>query len=332
MRSTVGGVPTVQDAVDALLPAPHRAAAGAALAGVLAGAPLRGLAPVTGGASGALTYRADTPAGALLLRVETARDPFRDPHRSYPCLRAAAAAGIAPPVHHADPDAGVVVMAYLDQRPLAEHPGGPGGVVAELGGLLARLQATPPFPPLLGDFGALLDRMLALVEEAGVFVQGALRPHREAFVRLRAGYPWGAAVSSHNDVNESNVLFDGRRLWLVDWETAFRNDPLADVAIVANTLADGPGLEDVLLEAWLGRTPEAGVRTRLATMRRLVLLYYGCLMVSVSVGRVSGRALDAPTPDEFRAAVASGALTLADPETLFTLGRMQLAGFLAGEA
>jgi hypothetical protein len=55
-------------------------------------------------------------------------------------------------------------------------------------------------------------------------------------------------------------------------------------------------------------------------------------MASVSIGRVSGRALDAPTPDEFRAAVASGALTLADPETLFTLGRMQLAGFLAGGA
>jgi thiamine kinase-like enzyme len=39
-------------------------------------------------------------------------------------------------------------------------------------------------------------------------------------------------VSSHNDSIPSNILFDGDRLWLIDWESAYRNDPLVDVAIV----------------------------------------------------------------------------------------------------
>jgi thiamine kinase-like enzyme len=35
-------------------------------------------------------------------------------------------------------------------------------------------------------------------------------------------------VSSHNDLNPNNVLFEGERAWLIDWELAFRfHDALA---------------------------------------------------------------------------------------------------------
>ncbi len=35
-------------------------------------------------------------------------------------------------------------------------------------------------------------------------------------------------------------LFDGKRLWLIDWETWHRNDPLVDVAILIDNLARRP--------------------------------------------------------------------------------------------
>ena len=96
------------------------------------------------------------------------------------------------------------------------------------------------FPPLLDDFAALLGQMLAMIEGAGVFAPGVLAPVHDGFDRICAAYPWerDVQVSSHNDVNPFNVLFDGDRLWLIDWEIAFRNDPLADVACVANNFAD----------------------------------------------------------------------------------------------
>ena len=199
------------------------------------------LEPVSGGASGALVHRIDVEDGRrLLLRIETARDPFRNPHRSYVCLQTAAAAGIAPAVHVADPDAGIVVMDFIDQRPITEHPGGPVGVLRELGELVARLQATSVFPPLVDNFAVVLAQMLAMIEGAGVFAPGVLAPVHDGFERIRAAYPWhrDAQVSSHNDVNPFNVLFDGDRLWLIDWEIAFRNDPFADIACVANNFAD----------------------------------------------------------------------------------------------
>ena len=324
-----------------IVPTQHRESARAALLSAIDATAEVALAPVSGGASGALVHRVDIDgARPLLLRIETARDPFRNPHRSYPCLRAAADAGIAPGVHVADPDAGIVVMDFIDQRPITEHPGGAAGVLRELGVLLARLQATPVSPPLLDDFAALLGQMLAMIDGAGVFAPGVLAPIQDGLERIRSAYPWDhdAQVSSHNDVNPYNVLFDGDRLWLIDWEIAFRNDPYADVACVANNFADPVALpdsavelEDALLRSWLGRAPERSERSRLALMRQLNRLFYACLMMSTSIGQQPPEVdLVALTVDAFRGEIEAGRLALGSPHLLHVMGKMQLAGFLAG--
>lgn len=327
-----------------VLPEHHREPAREALLGVADADARITLTAVSGGASGALVHRVGFEDGAnsLLLRIETSRDPFRNPHRSYVCLRRAADAGIAPAVHAADPDAGIVVMDFIEQRPLDQHPGGPDGLVHELGQLLARLQRTQVFPPLLDDFASVLEQMLAMIEHVGVFAAGVLAPVHDGFATIRAAYPWhlAAQVSSHNDVNPFNVLFDGERLWLIDWEIAFRNDPLADVACVANNFADqivsgdaATRLETELLTAWLGHAPDRATRARLALMRRLNRLFYACLMLSVSAGaRLPEPDLDALSVEAFRAEIEAGRLALGSPHLLHEMGKMQLAGFVAGLA
>ena len=326
-----------------VLPAQHRERARAALLAAADGNARVSLGPVSGGASGALVHRVDIDgAPNLLLRIETARDPFRNPHRSYVCLRTAAGAGIAPPVHVADPDAGIVVMDFIHQRPITEYPGGPVDAVRELGGRVAQLQATATFPPLLDDFATLLGQMLAMIQHAAVFAPGVLAPVHDGFDRICAAYPWDrdAQVSSHNDVNPFNVLYDGDRLWLIDWEIAFRNDPFADVASVANNFADPDApagaaeeLDEALLAAWLGHAPDGPTRSRFALMRLLNRLFYACLMMSTSAGRHPPETdLDALTVDAFRAELESGRLALGSPLLLHTMGKMQLAGFLAGVA
>ncbi len=326
-----------------VVPEAHRESVRSALLNAADGRAVVSLTPVSGGASGALVHRVDLDgARSLLLRIETARDPFRNPHRSYVCLRTAAEAGIAPAVHVADPDAGIVVMDFVHQRPITEHPGGAIGVVRELGARLAQLQATATFPALLDDFAGLLGQMLAMIDGAGVFAPGVLSPVHDNLDRIVEAYPWGsdAQVSSHNDVNPFNVLFDGERLWLIDWELAFCNDPFADVASVANNFTEpdldaaspaARAVEDALLEAWLGRPPDRPMRSRFAVMRHLNRLFYACLMMSTSIGQHPPETdLDALSPDAFRAELESGRLALGSPLLLHTMGKMQLAGFLAG--
>jgi hypothetical protein len=212
---------------------------------------------------------------------------------------------------------------------LAEFPGGAPALVRELGALIGRLQATAPSRPLMEDFGAVVDVMLNLICDGALFAPGVLDGHVAGLARIRAEYPWAAHVSAHNDVNPRNVLFDGERLWLVDWELAFGNDPLADVANVANNFTDVPDVDTQVLDGWMGRRPDDDTRHRLVLMRDLHRLFYGTLLLSEFIGRRDSEAeLIAPTPDEFRAAIARGELR-GTPELRFVLGKMNLVGFAA---
>jgi thiamine kinase-like enzyme len=94
-----------------------------------------------------------------------------------------------------------------------------------------------------------------------------LDPHRDGFERLRDAYPWDESglVSSHNDPHPGNILFDGERLWLIDWETAYRNDPAVDLAIMTMYRAGTPVLQEALLHAWRGRPSDPVLRARACT-------------------------------------------------------------------
>jgi hypothetical protein len=287
--------------------------------------------PVPGGASGALAYRVQVDGRDYLLRVESRRaEAPRNPHH-YACLQAASDAGIAPRVRYADASAGVAIMDFVAQRPLADHPGGPAALVAGVGELLARLQHGPAFPSLL-TYPDLIGRLLGSMTTSGRLAAGLLDRHGEAFGLIRDAYPWAddSRVASHNDPNPRNILFDGERLWLIDWETAFLNDPMVDVAIVTLELASTPELEGVLLRSWLGHEPDEDVRARLALMKPLVRLYYGLMLLTLSPASATPDVdLSAPSVEAFGADVASGRITIGSPEMPRVLGKMMLAGFLA---
>jgi aminoglycoside phosphotransferase (APT) family kinase protein len=320
---------TVPELLD-IVPEPHRTTAGAALAEAF-GSRVEALRPMTGGASAALVYAVEAGGRSYLMRMETRRDAMRNPHQ-YACMRTAAEAGIAPPLRYVEADAGVAIMDFLPQRPLDQYPGGPAALARALGDLAARLQATPVFPFLI-DYRDLVQHLLAGMNASGRFAPGLLDPHAQGLADIRDAYPWDPAslVSSHNDPNPSNVLFDGERLWLIDWETGYRNDPFADVAIMANDQAATPELETELLSAWLGRAPDAMARARLMVMRQLTRLYYAGIIFAVALRAGGPRidSLDAPDVATFRAEVAAKGLTPGSPEALRTLAVMCLAGFQA---
>jgi hypothetical protein len=138
-------------------------------------------------------------------------------------------------------------------------------------------------------------------------------------------------VSSHNDAVPNNILFDGRRLWLIDWESAYCNDPLVDVAIMLDGVARGPEMEEVLLGAWLGRTPDELTRGRLDVVRALTRLYYAGVFLSASAAASWVKQetdLSAPSSVDFQRAIKAGRLKAAQPKPKHILGKMFLASFL----
>lgn len=95
--------------------------------------------------------------------------------------------------------------------------------------------------------------------------------------QLAAVYPRNDSdmVSSHNDLfRPGNVLFDGHRVWLVDWEAAFLNDRYADLAVVANLLVADDAEERAYLQAYFGQPPDPYQRARFFLMQQIVHMFY----------------------------------------------------------
>ena len=227
-------------------------------------------------------------------------------------------------------------MDFVQRQPLDRYPGGLPALTKALGELLARLQATPTFPAFV-RYPDIVARLWAHVCRTGLFAPGVLDRCNDHLERIRAAYIWDEAnsVSSHNDSLPANILFDGNRLWLIDWESAYRTDPLVDLAVVGDSFARTPELEEILHRAWLGRPLDEALRDRLRLVRALTRLYYAGVLFSASA--TAPRAapdmrIAAPTLAELAAATSAGRLRIDTPAAKHVFGKMFLASFLTDVA
>jgi predicted Ser/Thr protein kinase len=313
------------------LPDERREAAHAALRHVLGTVPVDGVTPLAGGFTTAAVFRIDAGGRRYVLRVEGRPSPLRNPHQ-YQSMRIASEAGIAPRLYYFDEDSRVAVIDFIQAQPLASFAGGPHVRAQALGELRRRLDATPLFPYFV-DYPAIVARLWAHVCRTGLFADGVLDPVNECLAAIREAYVWdgGHSVSCHNDPVPANVLYDGNRLWLIDWESAYRNDPLTDVAIMSDHFARTEELQAVLLQAWLGRVPDAALRARLEHVAALTRLYYAGVFLSASalVPRAApDSGLAAPTMPALEEAVAAGRLKFGTRAHNHIVGKMFLASFL----
>jgi aminoglycoside phosphotransferase (APT) family kinase protein len=288
---------------------------------------------IAGGASQAEIYRIEISGRPYLLRLEgTDRVGFHDPHRSFRCMRIAAEVGVAPPLHYADPETGAAVMDFVPTRSIFEYPGERLDLLRDLSGLFARLRDAADFPRL-AEYPAIVAHMLGLVRASKLFAPGLLDQHSDALTRIRDAYRWDAysLVASHNDPNPGNILFDGQRLWLVDWETAFLNDPLVDAATAANFLVTTGEQENLLLDRCLGRAPQAGDRARFTLMRQMSRLLYAGFMLGIAAARPLAKVeedLAAPSLPQVFSSIAQGSLAGGAPDTMLVFGKAFLKEFL----
>ncbi|MBA7478635.1 MAG: hypothetical protein DI543_02005 [Bradyrhizobium icense] len=316
------------------LSAAQRLGAQQALTSVLGTAAVPGIRPLTGGVSGAFVFLVESGGRRFVLRVEGPASPLRNPHQ-YQSMRIAAEQGIAPAVHYLDENHRVVMMDFIEDRPLETYPDGAPGLARAIGAMIRKLQSAPPFPVFV-DYPDIVGRLWLHVCRTGLFADGLLDGATRRLAEIRATYDRRAQdyVSNHNDVLPRNVLFDGERIWLIDWESAYRNDPLVDVATALDNFAPSPEMEEMLLLAWLGREPDRLMRDRLAQVRALTRLYYtGVLFSAAAQGPRAAPevSLSAFNAGEFEQAIRGKRLLPETPEASLALGKMFLASFLTGE-
>lgn len=284
---------------------------------------LDGATPLSGGLSGARVWRIRVGGIAYLLRVETSeRDALRDPQRSYRCMRLAAEACLAPRVRYADADDGVMILDHVQARgSVLEHPAPRRELVVELGHALRALHAIEGFPPLV-DYLDGLDDLVGQAGRSGAVPMDAFDPWARLFVVCRRLTP--EPVSSHNDLNPRNLLHDGRRVWLIDWEAAFRADRYVDLAAIANTFAVDPDGEALLLATYFGREATCAERARLWLFRQVSHVFHAAIFVVGVAGQARAASLDGPELDAIHQGLALGEPLLDAPEGRLAYGLARL--------
>jgi hypothetical protein len=287
------------------------------------------IVPIDEGGSTAFVFRVAHGGRRYLLRAEGEHSPLRNPHQ-YISLRIAAESGLAPRLFHLDEANGILIADFIVQQPLRAYPGGPGALARAVGELAARLQEAPLFPSFV-DYPDIVARLFVHVVRTGLFAPGLLDPYTERLEKITVRWQPARLVSAHNDINPRNILFDGARLWLIDYESAYRGDPLIDIAVLLDNFAATPALEMALLAAWGGQADPA----HLADARALTRLYYAGFFLSFSatLPRIAPETdLAAPSAAQFLGGVRTGHFQPRTPDTLHTLGKIYLASFMTGDA
>jgi thiamine kinase-like enzyme len=144
-------------------------------------------------------------AATDLLAVDRANERYN--------TRAAATAGVGPPVLHELPEWDVFVLAWVDARTMSIEA-------------LRQLHAGPRFRDDFDMFRT-TERYLGVVDERSITIPTGYRDRLDRLPRIEAAlavHPL-PTVPCHNDLLAENYLDDGERLWLVDYEYSGNNDP-----------------------------------------------------------------------------------------------------------
>jgi thiamine kinase-like enzyme len=188
--------------------------------------------------------------------------------------RAAHLAGLSPEVVHAE--SGVMILRYVEGRTLTPEDVRDGVRLASLIDLVRRCHRDVPRflrGPVLSFnvFHVVRDYAATLREGASRYVPLLVDLLARADVlEARAGAV--DLVFGHNDLLAANLIDDGRRLWLIDWDYAGFGTSLFDLGNLASNNAFSPDLEEALLAAYFGCPVEDGLRRRYAAMKCASLL------------------------------------------------------------
>src|SRR5262249_19398036 len=103
-------------------------------------------------------------------------------------------------------------------------------------------------------------------------------------------------VSRHSDLKPENIVFDGQRVWLVDWQAAFVNDRYFGLAVVANFVVVNDADERLYLEKYFGQPPDEYQRARLFLMRQVMHVFYATVfLLPGSAGQPINRGENLPS-------------------------------------
>jgi aminoglycoside phosphotransferase (APT) family kinase protein len=269
--------------------------------------------PITMGLSGAHVIAVVTEKGEFILRVSASTS--HDAVRSLRLLRLVSDHDIAPPLLWTSDDGRATVSvkipgSLMDTRSDVEARK---RAMESIADMLRRLHALPvddvePTDPVAA--ARTVWRAFSARADVPQWILSLADAFDDCEARLASDR---RRVLSHNDVNPGNVLWDGQRAWLADWDAAGANHPYYDLA----TLAMFHAMPDDSANALLSRQEGAVLTENDLAMFSALRTVSGILAGTTSLQSVSNLAAlgittvsEAPTHQQFGKMFAAGKIDL----------------------
>jgi aminoglycoside phosphotransferase (APT) family kinase protein len=263
------------------------------------------IARLGGGCSGAAVYNLAIDGRRYMLRHERASTE-ENRAREFSCMRVAAERGIAPRVHYASVQDGVCITDFVQGLTLGEslRQGG-GDYMAPLATLLRALHAGPAFPKVMTVPDACIAFGGALRSRAAEMPLGRELVDRVAEMRAALA-PHIVDAPCHHDLNPGNILVEGDRLWLIDWNGACAGDAFHDVVTQAVFIYRTPEARAKWLRTYLERDPTPIEAAREVVTHAQALTFFAALFFAHHIPSSS-----APPPPRPSAPADSSSETIA---------------------
>ena len=276
---------------------------------------VRSVEEIQVGLSGAEVHGVSTDAGDYVLRIVPILDHDRWTRELF-VRRLTSDAGIAPALEWVDESRGVTLSQRIGGRGFVPALGDASERMRALGSLartIARLHALPTDGLVVADPIAFARATWRVQSGRRGFPAWAAPAfaHVERAEQLIAGDP--RLVPSHNDLNPANVLWDGERVWLVDWEQSGLTHPYYDMAALTTFLIVGDDVALQLVTTQEGIPLTAEQSELVLGLRRLAMVFYGTIFFSLA-GKldetVPAVLVDVPSMAEVYARIGRGALSM----------------------
>ncbi len=251
--------------VDSLLVGlPERDASRLALVDRLASA--THVSPLAGGITNR-NYRVASPDGDCVVRLSDPESSLLaiDRDNEYLNSMAAALAGAGAPVVQYIPGAGVLVVDWIEGRTFSEADVAAPENLERIAAACRTLHAGPAFASDFDMFDVQAG-YLAIVRERGYRLPDRYEEFGSHVQRIRHAMSIAPeeTVPCNNDLLAANMIDDGDRLWLIDYEYSGNNEASFELGNIWSEATLGDDLLEPLVSAYWGSSSPAKIaRARL---------------------------------------------------------------------
>jgi len=221
-----------------------------------------------GGGSSSTMYKFKVRNKSYVLRMMGFDQSIKDRGIQVECAQYGGRLNIAPKCYYADAEHGIIIMDYINQVPMTKEV-----MLQQMPGLLSKLHYSEKVPkpfydifPYINDLIGEIIKITPSIKLRDYFksikeVMSILHNHRQI-------------ASCHNDLNSENVLYDGKQVYLVDFEAAGLEDPYFDLATVCQQNCLETEEEFAFLEQYLSKKPNILELSKLCLMKQVSYCYH----------------------------------------------------------